>query len=250
MKIITIPIFRDNYAYLLQCVKTGICGIIDPAEPKSVLPHLSSVNLTSILATHHHIDHSGGNLEILKHYPNLEVYGGDDRVPGVTNILKNGNKFRLGFLEIEAIHTPGHTTGSICYYVVDPDSSAKAVFTGDTLFVAGCGRFFEGTANDMFGSLVTKLAQLPDETLVYCGHEYTRANLLFAATVEPLNSDLKVLHDAVTKSNLQCTVPSSIGEEKKVNPFMRVANKELQKAAGIRDPVALMAYLRNAKNKF
>ena len=250
MKIITIPMFRDNYAYLLQCVKTGICGIIDPAEPKSVLPYLSSVNLKSILSTHHHNDHCGGNLEILKHYSNLEVYGGDDRVPGVTNILKKRSKFRLGSLEIEAIHTPGHTTSSVCYYVIDPYSSAKAVFTGDTLFVAGCGRFFEGTANDMFGSLVTKLAQLPDETLVYCGHEYTRSNLLFAATVEPLNSDLIIMLDAVTKNNLQCTVPSSIGQEKKVNPFMRVVTNELQKATGIKDPIALMAYLRNAKNKF
>jgi hydroxyacylglutathione hydrolase len=248
MKITPIQMFRDNYAYLLECSKTGLCAIVDPAEPKAVLPHLKSKNLTAILTTHHHNDHSMGNREICSLYNSLQVYGGDERVPNLSKKLTDKEQFQLGNLEITALHTPCHTSGSISYYVFNPDTLEKAVFTGDTLFIGGCGRFFEGTANEMYHSLINVLGNLPPDTKVYCGHEYTKSNLLFAASIEPNNPKITAKLQFATE-NAQ-TVPSTIAQEFEYNPFMRVENKQLQELQQIYDPIELMKRLRELKNKF
>jgi hydroxyacylglutathione hydrolase len=163
-------------------------------------------------------------------------------------MLKNNDVFQIGSLQVKALSTPGHTTGSVSYYVVDPDSDEKAVFTGDTLFIAGSGRFFEGTGKDMYYSLIEQLGSLPRETKVYCGHEYTVSNLKFAASVEPNNIPLaEKLKWAHSKS---ITVPSTIEDEFRTNPFMRVYEASIQSALGVTDPIQAMDLLREMKNKF
>src|SRR5262249_41730092 len=140
------------------------------------------LTLAGILSTHHHVDHVGGNEELLREFPQAKVFGfaGDQgRLPGLTNPLRDGERFAGGGLEFRALHIPGHTTGALAY------ASDDSVFTGDTLFVAGCGRLFEGSAAQMYESLNVKLAALPDTTQVYCGHEYTAKNLEFALHLEP-----------------------------------------------------------------
>lgn len=149
------------------------------------------VNLTKILTTHHHWDHAGGNEALVEKSKNtLQVFGGDQRIGALTNLVKHGDKFSIGDINVECLFTPCHTTGHICYYLNASSDQPPVVFTGDTLFIAGCGRFFEGTAEQMHTALIDILGGLPDHTQVYCGHEYTEQNLKFAKHVEPDNSDI------------------------------------------------------------
>lgn len=149
-----------------------------------------AVQLKSILTTHHHWDHAGGNEKLVSKFnKSLKVYGGDDRIGALTDKVKQDDVIRLGNLTIRCLFTPCHTTGHICYYIDSPNGE-RAVFTGDTLFSGGCGRFFEGNASDMHSALIGKLAKLPNETNVYCGHEYTLQNLAFGKHVEPNNQDI------------------------------------------------------------
>ena len=178
--------------------------------------------------------------------PQLKVYGGDTRIPGLTDLLRDGQNLEFGPFSITSIATPCHTSGSLSYLVTGESDSVRAVFTGDTLFVGGCGRFFEGSAKDMYTSLVQKLGCLPKETLVYCGHEYTLKNLEFAQTIEPDNRDLQ---DKVAwAKTLKCTIPSTIDQEWKTNPFMRVG--ELQLKMGLGDPIETMKQIRARKDVF
>jgi hydroxyacylglutathione hydrolase len=248
MKIRPIPIFRDNYSYLLQCSRSNLSAVVDPAEPQKVIEFLGNVEPQYLLTTHHHADHSGGNQKICDRYPSIKVYGGDRRIPRLNETVEHGKPFHLGELVITPLFTPGHTLGSVSYFVQDPITLENVVFTGDTLFIGGCGRFFEGTPTDMYKSLIEILGALPEDTKVYCGHEYTYSNLLFAQSVEPNNPDLaKKLQWSQGNS---CTVPSTIGEEFKTNPFMRVHQSTLQKHLNESDPVQLMKLLRELKNKF
>jgi hydroxyacylglutathione hydrolase len=241
-----VSMFKDNYSYILQCLITGRTAVVDPAEPEKVVKVLQAP-LDAILTTHHHNDHSAGNSIMKQLYPECIVYGGDDRIPALTHKLKDKETFKLGELNIKTLFTSGHTTGSISYYVSDKSGNG-CVFTGDTLFIGGCGRFFEGTGQDMYNSLINTLSNLPDDTRVYCGHEYTKNNLEFASNVEPLNKELKAkLEWSVYQ---ECTVPSTIGDEKLYNPFMRVNEKMLQTNLNEFDPVELMIKLRMMKNKF
>lgn len=177
----------------MQIVDNGTkdAAIVDPVDPELVLKTVGeqSVQLKAILTTHHHWDHAGGNQKLVSKYPGpLKVYGGDDRIGGLTDKVKQDDVLQLGNLSIRCLFTPCHTSGHICYYIDTADE--KAVFTGDTLFSGGCGRFFEGTAAQMYDALIKKLSQLPDETNVYCGHEYTLQNLSFGKHVEPKNQDI------------------------------------------------------------
>lgn len=151
------------------------------------------MQLKSVITTHHHWDHAGGNGKLVSKATasglSLKVYGGDDRIDALTNKVGQDDTFLLGSLTVRCLFTPCHTTGHICYYI-DAPSGERAVFTGDTLFLGGCGRFFEGTADQMHEALVIKLSQLPDDTKVYCGHEYTLQNLAFGQHVEPNNTDV------------------------------------------------------------
>ncbi|KAI8998260.1 putative hydroxyacyl glutathione hydrolase [Gaertneriomyces semiglobifer] len=254
MKITPIPCLGDNYSYLIiDDLGTNKAAVVDPVEPHKVLPVVdkSGAALTGIITTHHHLDHAGGNEELLRNRSGLKVWGGDDRIYGLTDNVRDEQKFKMGNLEVTPLFTPCHTSGSICFYVVDPKSGEKAVFTGDTLFIAGCGRFFEGGAKEMHEALIDTLGKLPKDTKVYCGHEYTKSNLKFAQHVEPSNE--VVTQKLVWCDSHPCTVPSTIGEEFEINPFMRVNMPAVRKAAGLSDDasaIEVMGTLRTMKNQF
>lgn len=167
-------------------------------DPEAVLGAVEKfgVNLTTVLTTHHHWDHAGGNVKLVNQFAKLEpnvklaVYGGDDRIGALTNKIGQDDTLSIGELRIKCLFTPCHTTGHICYYVEAPFGK-RCVFTGDTLFLAGCGRFFEGTADQMYSALIEKLSALPDDSLVFCGHEYSLQNLAFAQQIEPNNVNVQ-----------------------------------------------------------
>lgn len=221
-----IPILKDNYAYLLRA-DNGDVAIVDPGEAAPIIEEIErqDLKLTHILNTHHHWDHTDGNEELIEKY-DAKLIGPlkeSIRIPGLDIELSEGDDFEFGGEKIEIIDTPGHTMGHICFYF--PDSGI--VFTGDTLFLMSTGRLFEGTADHIWGSL-EKLAALPDETKVYCGHEYTVSNAKFCLTIEPDNEDLQKRYEAMKelRRKKQPTMPGTIGEEKKTNAFMRAGSAE------------------------
>ncbi|ATY59128.1 hydroxyacylglutathione hydrolase, partial [Cordyceps militaris] len=256
MHIESIPMWvgtSNNYAYLVIDDKTKDAVIIDPANPPEVAPVLKDftaagkINLTSIVNTHHHWDHAGGNKKLIAALgnPKLGIIGGKD-CEGVTQTPQHEEVFKIGEISVKAVHTPCHTQDSICYYM--EDSTGKAVFTGDTLFISGCGRFFEGNAAEMHEALNKRLASLPDDTVVYPGHEYTKANVQFAISVLQ-SGPVKALHD-YAENNKVTTGKFTIADEKKHNVFMRLDDPVVQKATGATDPVEVMAQLREMKNSF
>lgn len=227
MKVIPIPQLMDNYAYLVVDESRNEAGIVDCAEAQPVLAAVKNegVDLTAILPTHHHYDHVGGNEDLLAAKPGLTVYGFDDRIPGLTQRVNDGDRITLGSLEASIIFIPAHTTGHIAYHF----ERDKAVFTGDTLFAGGCGRLFEGDAAMMIKSL-SKLLVLADDTRVYFGHEYTEKNLQFALTLEPENEALQSKHGWARAQNGKgaFTTPTTIASEKETNPFFRWGSEELR----------------------
>lgn len=254
MKIRILPALQDNYMYLIVDEETKEAAIVDPVEPDTVLAAVEEekVNLTKVLTTHHHWDHAGGNEALVKKVTNkLTVYGGDDRIGALTNKVGQGDKFQIGNINVECLFTPCHTSGHICYYLTDQNES-PAVFTGDTLFIGGCGRFFEGTADQMYSALIKNLGSLPDSTRVFCGHEYSMQNLKFAQHVEKDNTDITEKMNWVKelRAKNQPTVPSTIAEEKKINPFMRVDIPSVQQHAGCEDGIATMKAIRKEKDGF
>ncbi|XP_026728931.1 hydroxyacylglutathione hydrolase, mitochondrial isoform X2 [Trichoplusia ni] len=254
MDVKILPALKDNYMYLLIDKRTNQAAIIDPVEPETVLRAVCEhgVNLTTVLTTHHHWDHAGGNQELVKKIPNIEVYGGDDRIGALTKKVEHNTIFNIGNMVVQCLFTPCHTAGHICYFVTTPDEANDSiVFTGDTLFLAGCGRFFEGTAEQMYGAM-SILGSLPDNTKVYCGHEYTVQNLKFAAHVEPKNEHIKnKLEWAIQRrEDGKPTVPSTISEEKQINPFMRVVEPAVMIHAGAKDAIDTMRSIRLEKDTF
>ncbi|KAF5025906.1 hypothetical protein F66182_2025 [Fusarium sp. NRRL 66182] len=207
----------NNYAYLVVDDKSKDAVIIDPANPPEVAPFLKDaiqagkINLTAIVNTHHHWDHAGGNKKLLAELgtPKLDIIGGRD-CEGVTKTPGHGETFKLGDITFKGVHTPCHTQDSICFFA--EDGNDKAVFTGDTLFIGGCGRFFEGNAQEMHEALNKRLAALPDETVVYPGHEYTKANVKFAASVSQRDA-VQRLH-SFAENNKITTGKFTIGDEK------------------------------------
>jgi hydroxyacylglutathione hydrolase len=257
MNITPIPVLRDNYSYLVVDDETRQAAVVDCVEVDPVLAEVArqGVELTAVLTTHHHWDHSGGN-EALLAQKKVRVYGygpDRDRIPGLTHGLDAGDTFGLGSVTGRAIFIPAHTSGHIAYHF----PSEGIVFTGDTMFAGGCGRLFEGNAAQMMSSLA-RLAELPDDTLVYCGHEYTETNLRFALTLEPSNRALQEKLEAVRKLRAagKPTVPSTIASEKATNPFLRIDSPELRRSLLARfpevgtDPVSLFAKTRALKDQF
>jgi hydroxyacylglutathione hydrolase len=236
LRVERIPTLRDNYTYLLVCEESGEAAVVDAPEEAPVVARADAleVRVAKILSTHHHYDHSQANPALAKRY-DAPVYGhrsDEGRLPGQTHGLEEGDTVKVGRQQARILFIPAHTRGHIAYVFDD----AQAVFCGDTLFAAGCGRLFEGTPEMMYAALCEKLAKLPDATHVYCGHEYTASNLRFAAHVEPDNASVKEKlarvehiranaaadwHDATAA---EMTIPSTIGEERATNPFMRSAN--------------------------
>ena len=218
LQVITIPAFEDNYLWLL--VHGHYAAVVDPGDAQPILRYLDQHHLTlcAILCTHHHADHVGGNRELLARFK-VPVYGpAHENIPGRTHPVVQGDSVKLPELDLElsVFDVPGHTAGHVAYY------GAERLFCGDTIFACGCGRLFEGTPQAMYQSL-SKLAQLPDATLVYCAHEYTLDNIRFAKVVEPANSDLlaREIQDRATRAKNLPTVPSNLALEKRTNPFLR-----------------------------
>jgi len=254
MRVEILPALQDNYMYMIIDEASKEAAIVDPVEPKKVVAAAKDhgVNLTTVLTTHHHWDHAGGNVDLTKMVAGLKVTGGDDRVGALTQKVGHGDEFKVGSLNVKCLFTPCHTSGHICYYVTGEKEEQPAVFTGDTLFVAGCGKFFEGTPDQMYHALIEVLSSLPDNTRVYCGHEYTVSNLKYALHVEPDNQDIqdKMSWSQGARGKDQPTVPSTISEEKLYNPFMRVNEKSVQEHAGVSDGVTTMGYIRREKDNF
>ena len=251
--VIRIPAFKDNYIWLLR--KGASAAVVDPGGAAPVLEVLrrEGLALAAILVTHHHNDHQGGVAGLLAHSPSAEVFGpAHESITGVTRPLRGGERIRLEplGLELQVIAVPGHTLGHLAYY------GEGCLFCGDTLFAGGCGRLFEGTPLSMYESLA-RLCALPDDTRVYCAHEYTEANLRFALAVEPGNRALRRRADevAVIRAKGMATVPSTLAVEKATNPFLRCKEPEIVDAVHARgiagsDSVAVFAALREWKNSF
>lgn len=252
-EIIRIPAFKDNYIWLLRQGTAAVA--IDPGDADPVLEVLARERLTlaSILITHHHQDHQGGIAELLEYSPGIAVFGPAlESITGITHPLSGGERIRLPALDVEmrVVAVPGHTLGHLAYY------GEGCLFCGDTLFAGGCGRVFEGTPAQMYASLA-QLATLPDETQVYCAHEYTEANLRFALAVEPGNRKLRQRSDevAVLRAKGEATVPSTLAMEKATNPFLRcnmpaVRSAAQNQCAGADDPVTVFGTIREWKNSF
>ena len=250
--VIRIPAFKDNYIWLLRNDAAAV--VVDPGDARPVIDALEreGLSLAAILVTHHHADHQGGISSLLG-YCACPVFGpAAESITGLTDPLLGGETIRIDALnaDFRVLPVPGHTLGHLAYY------GAGCVFCGDTLFAAGCGRLFEGTPAQMLDSL-ERLAALPDETAVYCAHEYTEANLRFALDVEPGNRRLQARVDevAVTRAKGLSTVPSSIAEEKATNPFLRCNEAEViataqSRAATGSGPLAVFTALREWKNSY
>lgn len=240
----------DNYCYILIDTPTNNGWIIDPAAPKDIEDYLAknklSYDLKAIVNTHHHYDHSDGNKYFHKKYPDLPIIAGKDS-PLVSYTPADNEVIDLGDnVSITALHTPCHTQDSICYFVEDSKSGEKAVFTGDTLFISGCGRFFEGTADQMNYSLNKVLARLPKDTKVYPGHEYTKSNVKFSKTILD-NDSIKTLQKFVNENEFT-TGKFTIGDELNHNPFMRLSDPQVVKITGLNDEDEIMNKLREMKN--
>jgi hydroxyacylglutathione hydrolase len=257
MEIYRLPAFADNYIFVLHDPQQHIAAVVDPADSEPVLWKLQSLQaeLVTIFNTHHHSDHVGGNRRLLQAYPHALVYGGEEdrgRIPGQHYFLTEGDRVTFGDREAEVFFVPGHTRAHIAYYFppISPDDPGD-LFCGDTLFAGGCGRLFEGTPAQMVTSL-SKLRSLPDQTRIWCAHEYTLKNLQFALSVDPENIHLKERYQQVqeARSNSQPTIPSTLGIEKETNPFLRWDQPDLIRITKSQDPVQCFARLRGQKDQF
>ena len=232
------PCLRDNYGFLLHDSAAGVTAAVDTPEAGPILEALREKGwrLTHILNTHHHHDHAGGNLAV-KAATGCRIVGpraDAARIPGIDIQVGEGDEFPLGGHPVRVFDTPGHTRGHVVYYLPED----RAAFVGDTLFAMGCGRLFEGTPRQMWRSL-QKLMRWPDDTRVYCAHEYTRANARFALSVEPRNAALsrRAGEVEVLRAARKPTVPTTMGLEKATNPFLRPASAEIRAAVGLAEPV-------------
>ena len=253
LEILQIPVLNDNYIYLIHEPVSGATAAVDPALAQPVLDALKEKawQLTHILNTHHHGDHIGGNLE-LKDQTGCQIIASQydrDRIPGIDLTVTEGDKIHLGEQQATVLETPGHTSGHIVYYF----ASEQLLFCGDTLFVMGCGRLFEGTAAQMLQSL-NKLKQLPGATKVYCTHEYTQTNGRFALSVEPENQELQntMIEVDQRRAQQQPTVPSTIAQEWATNPFFRSDSPGLQQTINMQGKpiVDVFSKTRKLKDKF
>jgi hydroxyacylglutathione hydrolase len=253
IQVFPVRAFKDNYIWTLRRGPHAV--VVDPGDATPALDYLRAekLTLTAILNTHHHADHVGGNAELLRHF-SVPVYGpDDDRIPTVSRRLHEGEQFRLEEIGVEfsVLEIPGHTKSHIAFH------GGGMLYCGDTLFACGCGRLFEGTPQQMHVSLA-KLASLPDATRVYCGHEYTLANIRFGKAVEPDNPELSKweLEAAAQRAGDQVTLPSTIGREKRANPFLRCGESAVIASAArhagkpLTDAASVLGAIREWKNDF
>ena len=255
LKLHALPAFDDNYLWVLENGQQAL--VVDPGDAAPVQAFLkrTGLSLVAILVTHHHGDHTGGVAELRQAW-GAAVYGpGAEHIPAPFTPLQEGSRLECLGLEWRVLDVPGHTSGHIAFYTEDVNSQ-PLLFCGDTLFSGGCGRLFEGTPAQMLTSL-DKLSALPGNTVVCCTHEYTLSNLRFALAVEPDNQHLHTYHTQCVKLRAagEPTLPTSIANEQRINPFLRSRQKAVQAAAHQFDPaadgdVAVFAALRQWKNQF
>jgi hydroxyacylglutathione hydrolase len=232
MRIMTIPCLQDNYAYLIEA--GGPCAVLDPSEAAPVREALKreGLKLTHIINTHHHGDHVGGNLELKAEFGALVIGPDNDaaRIPGIDIGVSEAKGWQFAGMAVHILDVPGHTLGATTYVM------AGNAFTGDTLFSCGCGRILEGDPEMMWASL-NKLAALPDETRLWCGHEYTEKNANFAMTLEPGNGALQDFIRAVRQRRArgETSMPSTMAQEKTVNPMLRPGSLEIRKTLGLEE---------------
>jgi hydroxyacylglutathione hydrolase len=249
---LTRQILPSKSSFLAVSLATRQAAKSDTRLSARVLPVLNekskSLNLTAIMNTHHHWDHAGGNKKILDALPSkLPVIAGKDS-EGVTKTPSHGSTFSIGKnIQVTALHTPCHTQDSICWFMEDKATDERVVFTGDTLFIGGCGKFFEGNGTEMDKALNEILGSLPDDTKVYPGHEYTKSNVKFLKQVDGQNEAVKHL-EKFADQNKETQGKFTIGDEKAHNVFMRTSSEEMKKVTGKSDPSEVMAALREMKN--
>ena len=227
LQVFQLPVLQDNYIYIVHDKNTQKTAVVDPAlsEPVNLFLKEKNWKLDFIFSTHHHWDHTGGNLELKKKW-NCRILGFEEdahRIPGIDQHLKNGEEFTFGTLPCRVLFFPGHTLGHIAYWFFEE----KKLFIGDTLFAMGCGRLFEGSPRQMFTSL-NKIKSFPPETEIFCAHEYTEKNGCFALSMDPQNQNLKNRMKSVQASRKknQATVPFFLSEELETNPFLRASTLE------------------------
>ena len=248
-----IPCLADNYSYcIIDSVNKNVI-LIDPAEFGTVDNFLKNKNLVPnyILNTHHHSDHVGGNI-LLKQKYNCSILGfaaDKDRIPGIDTFLKDKETIKIGNLEIETHHAPGHTSGHVFYYL----RNEKIAFVGDIVFSLGCGRIFEGTIEQMYHS-INKVKNLAPETRIFCGHEYTKSNLNFCMSIDKNNEDLKIKEQIILdqrKHNIP-TIPTTVMDEQKTNIFFRLNDTKIRKAISLENATELEVFskLRKLKDNF
>lgn len=226
MDVVPLPAFRDNYIWCIIDESNHSVYCIDPGDGNPVLQFVQQqgLQLQAILLTHHHQDHIGGVPKLLNAFPEIKIYGPKDpRIPYLTHALTPECNLSLGPLHFLILDTPGHTATHLSYY----EARQGWLFCGDTLFSAGCGRVFDGTLEALYESL-QKLKALPNETQVFCAHEYTRQNLAFAAMIEPHHDAIQAYAIQLAKNKKPCSLPSSIGIEKEINPFFRTEQEEVK----------------------
>jgi hydroxyacylglutathione hydrolase len=256
LEIVTIPILKDNYAFVLVDRTRQQATVFDPGESTLITAWLikNSLELINIWITHHHRDHIGGISELLQRFPEAIVCGGAHDRGRITHqqvYLHEGDRVTFADQTAQIFFIPGHTLGHIAYYFPPIDSQPGELFCGDTIFGGGCGRLFEGTPAQMLGS-IDRLRQLPDSTRMWCSHEYTLNNLRFALTIEPCNIDLQNRYHiaGIDRANSRSTIPSTIGLEKQTNPFLRWDTPAVSQAVTSNNPVETFARLRGRKEQF
>ncbi|MFD1801393.1 hydroxyacylglutathione hydrolase [Mixta tenebrionis] len=251
MNLNSIPALGDNYIWTLDD-NAGQCLIVDPGEAAPVIAAMEQHQWTpaAILLTHHHHDHVGGVKKLLNKWPNLVVYGPQEtQDKGATHIISDGDIVPVLGCEFSVIFTPGHTLGHVLYY------SYPYLFCGDTLFSGGCGRLFEGTAEQMYQSF-QKLAELPDDTLICCAHEYTLSNLKFANAILPQDLEIQRYYQKIKelRAKNHSSLPSKLGCERRINLFLRTQDADLKRALGLNMPPQhawdVFALLRQKKDDF
>ena len=250
LRVYTVPCLRDNYAWIIQDVKTGCLAVVDTPSPKPIISKLEELGIptgtqVTILNTHHHRDHTGGN-EAIKHSISTVIYGpAKEKILGIDHKVQEGDIIRIGESACRVIDIPGHTCGHVGYVFDDPG----LVFVGDTLFGHGCGALFEGSYSQMWKSL-SKIMSLPPSTMIFCAHEYTEYNVMFARTIFPDDEDLEKVHGSVSalRQAGEQTVPSLLEQELSTNPFLRCRHPDIQTRIGASSAVDAFTKVREGKN--
>lgn len=259
LELAVVPMFSDNYGYVIINTAVKEAALVDPADPDPVMEALRDMGVkpTQLWCTHYHNDHQGGNAAFKKAFPDMEILGpSKEPIEVIDTKLEDGATFKFGGMDVSVMHVPCHTKGHIAFYSEDKSANVRILAAGDTLFAGGCGRFFEGTPAEMLSNM-NRLGELPDDTVVCPAHEYTEANYKFLNSLDPETVGEVFRQVQIRRAEGKFTVPTTIGAEKETNYFMKCNEPHIQaiiaKAAGVAvsgDSVLTMKSLREMKNEF